>query len=559
MDRRFADYDDDMMSEAAVERWLTSPSSVTTSQYGNSKIASPTTSISGFGGSRHSHAGVFSASDVDSATRSMSMAAANALAEARTTLSSPGGQNIANTASTSPAGRAILRERLRQRVKKNGGGGSGARVLERPSAVETKVSERRASSQAGTSTISISSSVTPQHRLESLLHDKGFMLQASTNKQREPTTPSTSSSNYSSPTNSDFLKAFLAGGDLDGASPLSDSALRTRLEALAVSRVRSANTSSKANSQHRNSGASDREMEEEMLVREIAVLALSSNSGTRDASAQSSLLSRRKSSNAAPAVGSLSAPSSPRRRSSYRRQSSHPIAVNPVDDDSAARDGGNGQRHVVVSTSPRGENRIFFARSNGDSPNSRSTKSGAIIPLQRQQDDANNDEPTGPKVTPSTSQRNFASLREVKTFSPKGSANLPASKPKNRQATKTVVTSMVVEAREQSEGFHQKLRRQVKHDPRQGFVPPSRTNRIRLHVYDLIAQETVVQLPWGCHFPIGQCFSVVNSSLHELGTGAYHVGVEVRGKRSHKTVLTPSRRRELTLLRFVCSLLVIVC
>lgn len=56
---------------------------------------------------------------------------------------------------------------------------------------------------------------------------------------------------------------------------------------------------------------------------------------------------------------------------------------------------------------------------------------------------------------------------------------------------------------------------------------PLRSNRIRLHVYDLIAQETIMQLPWGCHFPIGQCFNAVNSGLHTLGTGAYHVGIEV--------------------------------
>ena len=37
-----------------------------------------------------------------------------------------------------------------------------------------------------------------------------------------------------------------------------------------------------------------------------------------------------------------------------------------------------------------------------------------------------------------------------------------------------------------------------------------------------------MQLPWGCHFPIGSCFNVVNSGLHTLGTGAYHVGIEVR-------------------------------
>jgi hypothetical protein len=43
----------------------------------------------------------------------------------------------------------------------------------------------------------------------------------------------------------------------------------------------------------------------------------------------------------------------------------------------------------------------------------------------------------------------------------------------------------------------------------------------------LIASETVMALPWGCNFPIGHCFSVVNSGLHALGTGAYHCGVEV--------------------------------
>jgi len=59
--------------------------------------------------------------------------------------------------------------------------------------------------------------------------------------------------------------------------------------------------------------------------------------------------------------------------------------------------------------------------------------------------------------------------------------------------------------------------------------PAITTNRIRIHVYDLIASETVMALPWGCNFPIGHCFSVVNSGLHALGTGAYHCGVEVNG------------------------------
>jgi hypothetical protein len=62
-------------------------------------------------------------------------------------------------------------------------------------------------------------------------------------------------------------------------------------------------------------------------------------------------------------------------------------------------------------------------------------------------------------------------------------------------------------------------------------ITMGRTNLIKLHVYDLIAEETMMQLPWGCNFPIGTCFNVVNSGLHTLGTGAYHVGIEVSVER----------------------------
>lgn len=59
------------------------------------------------------------------------------------------------------------------------------------------------------------------------------------------------------------------------------------------------------------------------------------------------------------------------------------------------------------------------------------------------------------------------------------------------------------------------------------FDHPMRTNRVKLHVYDLIAAEVIMPLPWGCHFPIGSCFNALNNSLHQMGTGAYHVGIEV--------------------------------
>jgi len=53
------------------------------------------------------------------------------------------------------------------------------------------------------------------------------------------------------------------------------------------------------------------------------------------------------------------------------------------------------------------------------------------------------------------------------------------------------------------------------------------TNRIKLNVYDLVANDTQLDLYGYCHFPLGQVFNAFNSSLHSIGTGAYHVGVEV--------------------------------
>ena len=63
--------------------------------------------------------------------------------------------------------------------------------------------------------------------------------------------------------------------------------------------------------------------------------------------------------------------------------------------------------------------------------------------------------------------------------------------------------------------------------------PPKRTsNTVRLHIYDLISNDTIMQLPWGFEFPIGQCFVTMNNGLNALGTGVYHCGIEV----SRKTV-----------------------
>jgi PPPDE putative peptidase domain len=60
-------------------------------------------------------------------------------------------------------------------------------------------------------------------------------------------------------------------------------------------------------------------------------------------------------------------------------------------------------------------------------------------------------------------------------------------------------------------------------------MPMRLSNHVQLHVYDLISSDTLMQLPWGCVCEIGKCFNEVNSALHELGTGAYHVGIECNG------------------------------
>jgi hypothetical protein len=63
-----------------------------------------------------------------------------------------------------------------------------------------------------------------------------------------------------------------------------------------------------------------------------------------------------------------------------------------------------------------------------------------------------------------------------------------------------------------------------------GTVPTRRrNNRIQLHIYDLLSQDALMQLPMGFMCEIGKWFNDVNSACHDLGTGAYHVGVEING------------------------------
>lgn len=60
--------------------------------------------------------------------------------------------------------------------------------------------------------------------------------------------------------------------------------------------------------------------------------------------------------------------------------------------------------------------------------------------------------------------------------------------------------------------------------------PEFQTNEVKIHVYDLLTQDALVEVPYfNCNFPVGRCFKAVNDSCNYFGTGAYHVGVEVNG------------------------------
>eukprot|EP00816_Leptocylindrus_hargravesii_P007068 CAMPEP_0196823454 /NCGR_PEP_ID=MMETSP1362-20130617/87533_1 /TAXON_ID=163516 /ORGANISM="Leptocylindrus danicus, Strain CCMP1856" /LENGTH=478 /DNA_ID=CAMNT_0042203329 /DNA_START=366 /DNA_END=1799 /DNA_ORIENTATION=+ len=55
-------------------------------------------------------------------------------------------------------------------------------------------------------------------------------------------------------------------------------------------------------------------------------------------------------------------------------------------------------------------------------------------------------------------------------------------------------------------------------------------SEVKLNIYDLLENDALLDVEGGwCNvqFPIGACFKHMNDGLHLLGTGAYHVGVEV--------------------------------
>ena len=311
-DRNYVDFDE--ASEAAVERWLTSPASSSR----NSCMTTSPRNSSMLGG-RHSHTGAFNSSDLDSVTRSMSVAAASALIQANEAVSSPGGQ-FGNKTSQSAPGRNILRERLRQRILKNEMSGNFDEQYGRMKfAISNPTTETLPHSHSGrtptsqVSAVTSGSSTTPQYRLETLLQDKGLMT-----RKRNPLTPSTASS-ATSPSTSDVLKSFVASDLLSATSSLTDGG-------------RSFNSDKIQRSQNQR-------MANE-LPNDFVSMQVSSDSPSRThTSPPSSPRLRRKSSTSSHASEPIAAQSSPRRKSSSGRLHRQNSGVNSTDEDRIIRQG----------------------------------------------------------------------------------------------------------------------------------------------------------------------------------------------------------------------------
>jgi hypothetical protein len=117
-----------------------------------------------------------------------------------------------------------------------------------------------------------------------------------------------------------------------------------------------------------------------------------------------------------------------------------------------------------------------------------------------------------------------------------------ATKSSNTMKTKKQIDKLqrtFQEEREKNDSNVSAFVRQTQSDKRQ--QNSQSVNRIRLHVYDLVADSTVVPLFGVFEFPVGQIFNALNSGLHTLGTGAYHVGIEVRSNRPFSSCQFVSR------------------
>ena len=114
----------------------------------------------------------------------------------------------------------------------------------------------------------------------------------------------------------------------------------------------------------------------------------------------------------------------------------------------------------------------------------------------------------------------------VTTYSSETMVNVsPKDTSTNRMSMIERLQRSSQEARERQESSSVSTNRS-RYECREDYVP---TNRIRLHVYDLIAESAVFPLFGVFEVPVGQIFNTLNSGLHTLGTGAYHVGVEING------------------------------
>lgn len=129
----------------------------------------------------------------------------------------------------------------------------------------------------------------------------------------------------------------------------------------------------------------------------------------------------------------------------------------------------------------------------------------------------------------SRSQRKGLLKNRMNSNSPDTTESTPSQDEDRNNENLVVIPEDPVPEDASIENSASRLERQSRYNTI-GTVPTRRrNNRIQLHIYDLLSQDALMQLPMGFMCEIGKWFNDVNSACHDLGTGAYHVGVEING------------------------------
>jgi hypothetical protein len=475
--RNYVDFEDRGESEAAVQRWLTSPASNSNTRFSNNIPARRS-----FSKSWARHTG----SDAGGSTPST--------LEQRMTMSSPGG--------TRTPGKGILKERLRERVLK-GRSSSGHRLLpleKEPERMrrsffheggeehdEPSFETKKQQLPKASTPISV-----PSFRENEEEHDQPSF--ETTKKQRAKA----SSPRSVPPTVDDFFPA----PSVTFPAPPSVTNVKDNLSLRMMHPSDDNSAPPPIKSETSPIKRKKTRLQLKLVNNAASRASIPELIGDMHASPVSSVNSIQNT--VAKTISPLSAghvaspPSPPRPRPIYH--------TSPAPPSERTRD-------LVSLESSR-------HRSNATSPTAIPETASGI-----QHSEGQVDQPRNKVGSPSIADRPHTHIQE--NYDGLGSKNSLSKDEQSETAASRRSGTSIPQSPESRDVMGRNLNRPSTFDRRHSYAGPMRTNRVKLHIYDLIAAEVIMPLPWGCNFPIGSCFNALNNTLHEMGSGAYHVGIEV--------------------------------